>query len=200
MKLANLTSENLIMLDATFDGRFAAINALVDKIDQAGKLTDRDQFLEAVLKREDEGPTALGEYLAVPHGKSPAVKEPVFACAFVKDEMQWKGLDGDEPVTMIFLLAIPPADAGSTHMEVLTTLTSSLVEDEFRDQLQAAKSTQEVMTLFGAEGVEDEVVEEELEPDEKNSTEELAQDLSRFAYPIVLGAGVLISAFLFLLL
>ncbi|EGA71450.1 PTS fructose-specific enzyme IIA component-like protein [Vibrio sinaloensis DSM 21326] len=198
MKLANLTSENLIMLDATFDGRFAAINALVDKIDQAGKLTDRDQFLDAVLKREDEGPTALGEYLAVPHGKSPAVKEPVFACAFVKDEMQWKGLDGDEPVTMIFLLAIPPAEAGSTHMEVLTTLTSSLVDDEFREQLQAANSPQQVMALFGAE----QETENHAEPveDDSSSCEELAQDLSRFAYPIVLGAGILISAFLFLLL
>ncbi len=202
MKLANLTSENLIMLDATFDGRFAAINALVDKIDQAGKLTDRDQFLEAVLKREDEGPTALGEYLAVPHGKSSAVKEPVFACAFVKDEMQWKGLDGDEPVTMIFLLAIPPAEAGSTHMEVLTTLTSSLVDDDFRDQLQAANSPQQVMALFGAEQEAENHAEQPAESaqDEPNSTEELAQDLSRFAYPLVLGAGVLISAFLFLLL
>jgi|GEM_PF-186116 len=200
MKLANLTSENLIMLDATFEGRFAAINALVDKIDQAGKLTDRDQFLDAVLKREEEGPTALGEYLAVPHGKSSAVKEPVFACAFVKDEMQWKGLDGDEPVTMIFLLAIPPAEAGSTHMEVLTTLTSSLVDDEFREQLQAAKSTQEVMDLFGAEGGEDQVASEQVEQEGCDSTQELAQDFSRFAYPIVLGAGILISAFLFLLL
>jgi len=199
MKLANLTSENLIMLDATFEGRFAAINALVDKIDQAGKLTDRDQFLDAVLKREEEGPTALGEYLAVPHGKSPAVKEPVFACAFVKDEMQWKGLDGDEPVTMIFLLAIPPAEAGSTHMEVLTTLTSSLVDDDFRDQLQAANSPQQVMALFGAEAVEESET-EIVNDEEPFSSEELAQDLSRFAYPIVLGAGVLISAFLFLLL
>lgn len=60
----------------------------------------------------------------------------------------WTGLDGDEPVKMIFLLAIPPAEAGSTHMEVLTTLTSLLVEDDFREQLLAASSTQEVMSLF----------------------------------------------------
>ena len=198
MKLANLTSENLIMLDAAFDDRIAAIHALTDKIEQEGKLTDKSQFLEAVLKREDEGPTALGEYLAVPHGKSDAVTEPVFACAFVKDEMMWKGLDGDEPVTMIFLLAIPPAEAGSTHMEVLTTLTSSLVDDDFRDQLVAAKSSKEVMQLFGAE----EVVSTEAapEPEAEEEQPEMAKDISRHAYPLVLGAGVLISAFLFLLL
>lgn len=198
MKLANLTSENLIMLDATFDDRIAAIHALTDKIEQEGKLTDKSQFLEAVLKREDEGPTALGEYLAVPHGKSAAVMEPVFACAFVKDEMMWKGLDGDEPVTMIFLLAIPPAEAGSTHMEVLTTLTSSLVDDDFRDQLVAAKSSKEVMQLFGAE--EEVSTEAAPEPEVEQEQPEMAKDISRHAYPLVLGAGVLISAFLFLLL
>lgn len=196
MKLANLTSENLIMLDAVFEDRFAAINVLTDKIDQAGKLTDKAEFLAAVLKREEEGPTALGEYLAVPHGKSAAVIEPVFACAFVRDEMVWQGLDGDEPVKMIFLLAIPPAEAGSTHMEVLTTLTSSLVDDDFRDELQAAKSEQEIMKLFGAE--EQQAIEDTLE--EVEQPLEMARDISRHAYPIVLGVGVLICAFLFLLL
>ncbi|MDL5029277.1 fructose PTS transporter subunit IIA [Vibrio sp. TMPB1044] len=215
MKLSNLTSENLILLDAVFDDRFAAINALTDKIDQAGKLTNKQQFLDAVLLREEEGPTALGEYLAVPHGKSPAVIEPVFACAFVKDELMWQGIDGDEPVNMIFLIAIPPAEAGSTHMEVLTTLTSSLVDDDFRDELLAANSTQQIMKLFGAEDdISQDVNAQQAETNEGSNTKseaisdakqqqeepEMAKDISQIAYPVVLGVGLLISAFLFLLL
>lgn len=200
MKLAQLTSPDLIMLDAVFTDRFAAINALTDRIDQAGKLTNRQQFLDAVLLREEEGPTALGEYLAVPHGKSIAVKEPVFACALVKEELQWQGLDGDEPVNMIFLLAIPPAEAGSTHMAVLTTLTSSLVEDDFREALLKANTADEVMALFG-EGEEEaeqaDIVQEEIE---ETAQPEMARDISAQAYPMVLGAGLLASAILFLLL
>ncbi|OQQ06399.1 PTS glucose transporter subunit IIA [Vibrio campbellii] len=199
MKLAQLTTPELIMLDAVFEDRFSAINALTDKLEQTGKLTNKAQFLEAVLKREEEGPTALGEYLAVPHGKSEAVKEPVFACAFVKDELMWKGLDGDEPVNMIFLLAIPPAEAGSTHMEVLTTLTSSLVDDDFRDQLLAARTSQEIMALFGEDDAESEpqVTQSEAETAQQDN---VAKDISHIAYPVVLGVGVIISAFLFLLL
>ncbi|CAH1563896.1 PTS fructose-specific enzyme IIA component homolog [Vibrio owensii] len=199
MKLAQLTTPELIMLDAVFEDRFSAINALTDKLEQTGKLTNKAQFLEAVLKREEEGPTALGEYLAVPHGKSEAVKEPVFACAFVKDELMWKGLDGDEPVNMIFLLAIPPAEAGSTHMEVLTTLTSSLVDDDFRDQLLAARTTQEIMALFGEDDADSEPQVEQSEA-ESAQQENVAKDISGIAYPVVLGIGVIISAFLFLLL
>lgn len=200
MKLAQLTSPDLIMLDAVFTDRFAAINALTDRIDQAGKLTNRQQFLDAVLLREEEGPTALGEYLAVPHGKSIAVKEPVFACALVKEELQWQGLDGDEPVNMIFLLAIPPAEAGSTHMAVLTTLTSSLVEDDFREALLKANTADEVMALFGAgeeEAEQADIVQEEIE---ETAQPEMARDISAQAYPMVLGAGLLASAILFLLL
>lgn len=196
MKLAQLTSPELIMLDAVFKDRFNAINALTDKLEQTGKLTNKAQFLEAVLKREEEGPTALGEYLAVPHGKSDAVKQPVFACAFVKDELMWKGLDGDEPVNMIFLLAIPPAEAGSTHMEVLTTLTSSLVDDDFRDQLLAAHSTDEIMSLFG----DDAATQAEAGQQEPEQYVEMVKDTSHIAYPLVLGVGVIISAVLFLLL
>jgi PTS system fructose-specific IIA component len=65
MKLAQLTSKKLILLDAVFEDRLEAINALTDKLEQSGKLTDKQMFLDAVLKREEEGPTALGEYLAV---------------------------------------------------------------------------------------------------------------------------------------
>ncbi|WP_117232662.1 fructose PTS transporter subunit IIA [Vibrio maerlii] len=208
MKLSNLTSENLIVLDAVYEDRFAAIHALTDKIDQEGKLTNKQQFLDAVMLREEEGPTCLGEYLAVPHGKSAAVTEPVFACAFVKNELMWKGLDGDEPVKMIFLLAIPPAEAGSTHMEVLTTLTSSLVDDDFRDQLLAANTQQQVMALFGADdtGADDTGADDTVTDDVDDNAEdavvelEMAKDISQVAYPAVLGAGILIAAFLFLLL
>ncbi|PSW12353.1 PTS glucose transporter subunit IIA [Photobacterium rosenbergii] len=205
MKLAQLTSPDLIMLDAVFDDRITAIETLTDKIDQAGKLTDRQMFLDAVLKREEEGPTALGEYLAVPHGKSEAVTEPVFACAFVKDELQWQGLDGDEPVNMIFLLAIPPAEAGSTHMEVLTTLTSSLVDDDFRDQLLAARTQAEVMALFGADELNSEDNAEQAtttpdaEPIAAAAMQEQPQEEphSSKAYPLVLLVGCAIVFLLF---
>lgn len=209
MKLAQLTSHNLIMLDAVFDDRITAIETLTDKIDQAGKLTDRQMFLDAVLKREEEGPTALGEYLAVPHGKSEAVTEPVFACAFVKGEMPWQGIEGDEPVNMIFLLAIPPAEAGSTHMEVLTTLTSSLVDDDFREQLLAARSEADVMALFASgEGAEEETVNSqaqasgsttEAEPIAAAAMQEPPQEEphNSKAYPLVLLVGCAIVFLLF---
>ena len=54
---------------------------MTQKLADEGKLSDQNAFFNAVMRRENEGPTSLGEGLAVPHGKSVAVKEPVFAAA-----------------------------------------------------------------------------------------------------------------------
>ena len=60
----------------------------------------------------------------------------------------WPGLEGDEEVQLVFLLAIPPEEAGSTHMQLLTRLTSSLVDDKVRESLINAASAEEVLALL----------------------------------------------------
>ena len=60
----------------------------------SGEISSTEQFLEEVYRRESLGPTALGEGLAVPHGKTAAVKEAAFAVATLSEPLQWEGVDG----------------------------------------------------------------------------------------------------------
>ena len=150
MKLTTLTNKSLISLQTTFESREAAIYALAEKLDQQGKLHDKQAYLDAVFAREEQGPTALGEGLAVPHGKTDAVKEAGFAVATLKQDLKWKGIDEDEDedVNLVFLIAIPNAEAGSTHMHLLTELTTTLVDDNIREAVLKASTTEEVMALL----------------------------------------------------
>lgn len=148
MKLTALTNEALITLQTQFSSRDEAIAHLAEQLNQQGKLNDKAAFLDAVMAREAQGPTALGEGLAVPHGKTDAVKEAAFACATLKSDVQWEGVDGDEDVNMIFLLAIPNAEAGSTHMHLLTELTTTLVDDDVREAILASADKAQVMKLL----------------------------------------------------
>ena len=75
MNLTSLTNPSLINLQTTFDSRDAAIEALAEQLNQQGKLHNKEEYLQAVFAREEQGPTALGEGLAVPHGKTDAVKD-----------------------------------------------------------------------------------------------------------------------------
>ncbi|WP_421191173.1 PTS 2-O-a-mannosyl-D-glycerate transporter subunit IIABC [Aeromonas jandaei] len=152
MNLTSLTGPHLITLQTRFADRDAAIHALADRLDQAGKLQDKAAFLAAVMAREAQGPTALGEGLAVPHGKCDAVREAAFAVATLHEELGWEGIDGPEPVNLIFMLAIPTDQAGSTHMQLLTTLTTALVDDDTREAVLAAQSAEQLMALLDGEG------------------------------------------------
>lgn len=151
MPLTSLTSPELIHLHAKFASRDEAITFLARKLQQQGILEDEQDYLRAVFEREAEGPTALGEGLAVPHGKSASVRRAAFALATLAEPLPWLGVDGDEPVNLIFLLAIPLAEAGTTHMQLLTALTTRLVDDDTRAALLAACSREEVMALLSAE-------------------------------------------------
>lgn len=159
MNLTTLTNPALINLQTTFESRDQAIHALAEQLDQQGKLHNKQQYLEAVFAREQHGATALGEGLAVPHGKTDAVKEAAFAVATLKQDLKWQGIDEEEDVNLIFLIAIPNAEAGSTHMQLLTELTSTLVDDEVREAVLNATTIDEVMALLSDEATQAEAVE-----------------------------------------
>ena len=148
MNLLSLTHPALMRLQTTFSGRDEALHALADMLAAQGKLHNKAAFLDAVLSREALGPTALGESLAVPHGKCAAVKEAAFAIATLRQPVQWEGIDGPEPVRLIILLAIPQDEAGSTHIHLLTQLTTQLVDDEVRANILQATEPETLMALL----------------------------------------------------
>lgn len=150
MNLTTLTHPDALCLQAAFKSRDEAIRALAEKLAALGKISNLDDFLHDVFARESEGPTALGEGLAVPHGKSRAVKEAAFAVATLPQPILWEGVDGDEEVNLIVLLAIPPAQAGSTHMQLLTALTTRLVDDDVRAAVCNASSAEALFAALDA--------------------------------------------------
>ncbi|MCT2765385.1 PTS 2-O-a-mannosyl-D-glycerate transporter subunit IIABC [Enterobacter cloacae] len=150
MNLTTLTDPRAVCVQAQFTRRDEAIRQLAMRLEALGKITDAEAFLVDVFQRESLGPTALGEGLAVPHGKSATVKEAAFAVATLCEPLEWEGVDGPEEVTLIFLLAIPPAEAGSTHIEVLTALTSRLADDDLRARVMAATTAEGVLTALDA--------------------------------------------------
>ncbi|EFB3300862.1 PTS 2-O-a-mannosyl-D-glycerate transporter subunit IIABC [Escherichia coli] len=152
MNLTTLTHRDALCLNARFTSREEAIHALTQRLAALGKISSTEQFLEEVYRRESLGPTALGEGLAVPHGKTAAVKEAAFAVATLSEPLQWEGVDGQEAVDLVVLLAIPPNEAGTTHMQLLTALTTRLADDEIRARIQSATTPDELLSALDDKG------------------------------------------------
>ena len=157
MNLTTLTHSSAVCVQAHYASRDEAIRQLTMRLVALGKITDGDAFLAEVYRRESQGPTALGEGLAVPHGKSSAVNEAAFAVATLSEPLEWEGVDGPENVELIVLLAIPPAEAGSTHIQVLTALTSRLADDALRERVMAARTAEDLLDALNGGSQEDEV-------------------------------------------
>ncbi|WP_318377643.1 fructose PTS transporter subunit IIA, partial [Enterobacter sp.] len=148
MNLTALTHPDACLIQTQFACRDDAIRALAARLHQRGNVRNLDEFVNEVLRREADGSTALGEGLAVPHGKTDAVSEAAFAVATLREPLMWEGIDGPEPVTLIVLLAIPCAEAATTHMQLLTRLTSLLADDALREQVQGADNADELLALL----------------------------------------------------
>lgn len=158
MNLTTLTHPDAVCVQAQYTSRDEAIRQLTMRLVTLGKITDGNAFLTEVFHRESLGPTALGEGLAVPHGKSAVVKEAAFAVATLCEPLNWEGVDGPENVELIFLLAIPLAEAGSTHIQVLTELTSRLADETLRARVMAATTAAALLAALDDVPQEDDVV------------------------------------------
>ncbi len=165
MNLSSLTNKNLVTLDLEAKSKVEVIEKLVEQLDREGVLESKEEFLKAVLDREKLSPTGLEEGLAIPHGKSTAVKKATFAIARLKTPIEdWESIDEDNEVTLVFLLAIPKAEQGDTHIEVLTKLTSLLIQDGFIDTLQKARTENEIINILGKE-----IIDEDIDESTKSS-------------------------------
>lgn len=111
---------------------------LVDLQVKGGKITDREAYKKGILAREENGSTAVGEGIAIPHAKNAAVKAPSLAAMTVPDGVDYEALD-DEPSNLLFMIAAP-SDGGDVHLEVLSRLMVILMDEDFRAKLLAAES------------------------------------------------------------
>ena len=136
MRITELLSKESIALGVKVDSKDAAIDYLVNLHDAAGNISDKKTYKEGILKREEEGSTAIGEGIAIPHSKNKAVKRPGLAAMTVPDGVDYDSLDG-QPSNLFFMIAAP--ESGSdVHLEVLSRLSMLLMDEDFRAELLKA--------------------------------------------------------------
>lgn len=167
MKITELLTKETILLSINGSKKDEAIEALVNKLDSAGKLNDRDEFKKAILKREEQSTTGIGEGIAIPHAKTSAVKTPAIAFGKSENGVDYQSLDG-QPAFLFFMIAAPEG-ANNTHLEALSRLSSILMNEEARQKLQNVKVEQDVIDIINSydQEEEEEPLQEEINESEQ---------------------------------
>ncbi|WP_251862225.1 fructose-specific PTS transporter subunit EIIC [Clostridium sp. Marseille-Q2269] len=150
MDLKQMTNEKLILLDFHGESKKDVIDTLVNKLYEQGYLESKEDFVKAVMKREELSETGLEKGLAIPHGKSKSVKKAVFAVARLNNKLKdWESIDETNEVDLVFLLAIPEEEAGSTHLKLLAELSTALMNDNFIRNIRTSKTSKEFINALG---------------------------------------------------
>lgn len=160
MRIIDLLKEDGILLNANVNSKKEAIEVLVDLMDKEGYLNDKEEYKNEVLKREELSTTGIGDGIAIPHGKTKAVKCAGLSSMVVKDGVDFDSLDGNK--ANLFFMIAAPEEANNLHLEVLARLSTILMDEEFRNTLINAKDKKEFLKLI------DDKESEKFEKEESN--------------------------------
>ncbi|PTX59661.1 PTS system nitrogen regulatory IIA component [Melghirimyces profundicolus] len=147
MKLSDLLTEDLMVLELNGSSRDEVMEELLDRLDKTGVLSDRDQFKRDLYAREEHGSTGIGFGIAIPHGKSAGVREPRVVFGRKPSGVEWDSMDG-EPARLVFMIAVPEEQAGEEHLRILQALSRRLIDDTFRQALLEAEDRKKVKALI----------------------------------------------------
>lgn len=135
--------ENVFVAE-DFTSRDEALSFVSNQAVKAGIASDADAVMNAFLAREAEGTTGMMEGFAIPHAKSDAITEA--AVIVVKDESGvtgWDTMDG-APVNVAIALLIPGAQAGTTHLKILSKVAEALMDEDFRATVKGSTDAAEI--------------------------------------------------------
>ncbi|PRT23931.1 PTS fructose transporter subunit IIABC [Bacillus wiedmannii] len=146
MKITELLKRDTVIMNLTASNKEAVIDELVEKLDGANRLNSKAEFKEAILKRESQSTTGIGEGIAIPHAKTKAVKQPAICFGRSVSGINYESLDGQS--AHLFFMIAASEGANNTHLETLSRLSTLLMDEGFRKQLLEAKDEEELLRLF----------------------------------------------------
>lgn len=141
--------ENVFVAE-DFASRDEALSFVSNQAVKACLAGDADAVMNAFLAREAEGTTGMMEGFAIPHAKSDAITEA--AVIVVKDESGvtgWDTMDG-APVNVAIALLIPGAQAGTTHLKILSKVAEALMDEDFRATVKGSTNAAEIAKTINA--------------------------------------------------
>jgi mannitol/fructose-specific phosphotransferase system IIA component (Ntr-type) len=132
-----------ILLNLTAHSRDEAVQQLIESLDSDTRLTDWQEFSQALRRRDAAGKLKLEYGLAIPHVRSAAVTKMVMAFGRLKVPVQ----EADGPIRFVVLVGIPET-MDSEYLRLVGTLMRVFRNDKLRDKLRSAEKPAEIINIF----------------------------------------------------
>lgn len=150
MLITEVMRESCIDLELKGTTRDEIIREIAELFDRSGVLSSKEEFIRDVYQREAEGPTGIGDGVAIPHGKSDAVLTTSMAVGRTRQAVEWPSMD-DRPVSVFVMFAVNSADK-SRLVSLLSQVAVALCDETVVKQLFSTNSAAEIIQLFNKKG------------------------------------------------
>ncbi len=149
MRIVDILREDAVIAELSGRTKDAVLREFADHIASIYSEIDAARLLEVLWERERLGSTAIGDGIAIPHGKLSSVTGVVAAFGRHRDGVEFESLDGNP--SRIFFVLIAPADSVGLHLKALARVSRLLKEDSFRKALLVAGDRSDLYRIIREE-------------------------------------------------
>jgi PTS system nitrogen regulatory IIA component len=143
-----LTVQTIIPTLASRD-KNAALEEMTEGLVSYHRHLDKQKVLTVLLEREKISTTAIGEGVAIPHGKLPGVERVLGAFARSPQGVDFASLDGGP--THLFFVLVAPENAAADHLKALARISRLLKDGNFRRRLMEGQTSRELFQIIAEE-------------------------------------------------
>ena len=148
--MSDFITERNVLLDQHANSREEVLRTISDLSVDLGVADDADAVYEGFIAREKIDQTGMGGGFAIPHCKTDAVKRATIVVFKNDRPLEWPSLDG-KPVDIAMSLLVPGAEAGTTHLRLLSKAAMLLMDDGFKRMLREGDDPAAIADAINAE-------------------------------------------------
>ena len=148
MKVKDILDKNTIKIGMKAKNKKEVIDELSDLLLKNDYINELESYKKDIYEREKVGQTGIGNYIAIPHGRSSSVQKVGVAIGITDEEIEWETVD-DRGVKVIILFAVGDTNDGAdTHLKILSLFARKLGNDEIIERVLNAKNSEDVIEAF----------------------------------------------------
>ncbi len=149
MKIVDLIRREMVIPDLAADNKLGVLRELASHLaERHGRLTPED-LTRVLVDREELASTAIGEGVAVPHGKMRAVEGIIACLGRSRGGVDFGSMDG-QPTHLFFVMVAPESSTGA-HLKALARISRVFKDAQFRRQLLEASDGEAMYEIIALE-------------------------------------------------
>lgn len=142
-----MITTNQIYLDQTWHSKEDVFDFISAEAERYSITTNRAQLAADLWERERVYSTGLQDHFAIPHTQSEVVTRPAVMVIRLREPIDWESHDG-KPVKYIFAILVPKGHVDVSHLQIISSLATLLLEDSFKEAIAEAVQPEDVYTLL----------------------------------------------------